>query len=137
MRLETINPNLARRFQTIQDIDVARRIFKKIFHFCVRQTDLDVFARLDDILIEESLKTGLMPECFDFTHHIDQLDHLYSMAEREGRSKDAIAYFVLARLMSALFFASSATAPRDYAEAVYEAVMSVPRTARRSSCLGD
>ncbi|MCO6180916.1 hypothetical protein [Ciceribacter sp. RN22] len=137
MRLETINPTLARRFLAFEDIGDARRTFESIFNACVRQTDESVFAYMDDLLLEESLKTGLMPECFDFDHYIGELDRHYSVAEGEGRSKDAVAYFVLARLMSALFFASSAKSPRDYAEAVYEAVMSSPRTARQLSAHRD
>lgn len=126
MRLVTVNLALARRLQAIEDTDETRRIFEDVFRACVRQMDAELFAYLGDVLIEESLKMGRMPERFEFEQNIDWLDNRFSMAEREGRNEEAAAYFSLARLMSALFFARRAKVPADYAEAVYEAIMSLP-----------
>ena len=126
MRLETISTALAQRFQAISDADEAMRIFLGIFYACISKADDSIFSYLDNADMARGLRTGVLSEGFDFERHVASLDDKYFDAEEEGRNDDAAAYFTLARLFSALKFARSAVAPDEYAEAAYEAIMSLP-----------
>lgn len=126
MRLETINTALARRFQVTSDAGEARRTFEAIFYACISQGDDSIFSYLEDVDTARGLRAGVLSDDFDFEQHVASLDEEYFDAEEEGRNEDAAAYFALARLVSALSFARSAHAPDEYADAAYEAIMSLP-----------
>ncbi len=66
MRLSTINDALARRFQEVQDMDEARRIFESVFHKCVSHSDTTILSFLSNSHLEKALVSAGLPEGFDF-----------------------------------------------------------------------
>ncbi|MDO5642928.1 MAG: hypothetical protein Q4G26_11175 [Paracoccus sp. (in: a-proteobacteria)] len=62
----------------------------------------------------------------DYDPLIDALDQGYFDAEDAGEGEKAAALFSAARLISARKFTALARHPSDYAEAAYEAIMSLP-----------
>ena len=125
MRLLTLNENLAHRFVTSQDADAARKIFENIFHACIDRCEDDMFVLLEHEDLIEAMKSGIVPENFDFQRLSNIMDENYFDAEDDGRDTDAATYFSLARLMSALSFATNATEYTSFADAAYEAIMAL------------
>jgi len=126
MRLKTINKALATRFDELDNLVEAQRIFEAVLHACIKASDANLFVRLKRPDIENVLMSGGIPEGHDYRQISDEMDEKYFDAEDEGRTDDAFYYFTLARLMSALSFAAEATKVSDFSEATYEAMMSLP-----------
>ncbi|TRW99370.1 hypothetical protein FNJ84_01465 [Paracoccus sp. M683] len=68
----------------------------------------------------------MAPPARDFVKLAENLDRACFDAEDSGDEGRSAIFFALARLVSALAFASSAVTPGDYAEATYEALMAMP-----------
>jgi hypothetical protein len=82
----------------------AERLFGRIFQACARRIEARWCALLEDAALAAHLAVGELPHGFDFDAQ---------RAEMEGRSEKSVAYFALARLMSALSFAVAATDATD------------------------
>ena len=126
MRLSTLNEALATCFVESSDVRGARRGFEAIFFECVGDVDAADWGLLDEEAVARALRSGNGPGDGDFAALSDRMDSAYLDAEDEGRDDAAGAYFRLARLMSALDFAQNATTAVGFAEAAYEAIMSLP-----------
>lgn len=126
MRLSTINKNIAGRFLQASDTNGARRIFEEVFQVCLRSMKNVRYDLLDNDRLAMLMAAGERPQGFDFSLLSAEMDEKYFDAEEDGRDGEAAEYFALARLMSALSFAATATEIAAYAEATYEALMALP-----------
>lgn len=126
MRLSTINKNIVGRFLQASDTNDARRIFEEVFHACLRRMKNVRYDLLDNDRLAILMAAGERPQGFDFSLLSAEMDEKYFDAEEDGRDGEAAEYFALARLMSALSFAATATEIAAYAEATYEALMALP-----------
>ncbi|NTG20662.1 hypothetical protein G6L00_09490 [Agrobacterium rhizogenes] len=135
MRLSTINENIAQRFRRASDTNDARRIFEEIFRACARRIENRWYVMLENDQLALQLAAGELPRAFDFVALSGEMDEKYFDAEDDGRDADAVAYFALARLMSALSFAVAASDIAAFSEATYEAIMALPNPKEDSAAL--
>ena len=135
MRLSTLNEDLARRFRQAPDENAARGIFEEIFRTCASRIDSRSYALLENDKLALALTADELPRGFKFAALSSEMDERYLDAEEQGRDEDSSAYFVLARLMSALSFAATASDPTGFSEAAYEAIMALPHPKEDSATL--
>jgi len=135
MRLSTVNENLAQRFRQAPDTNDARPIFETVFRACARKIESRWYALLRNEQLALRLVAGELPESFDFNALSAEMDAKYFDAEDQGRDEDSVAYFTLARLMSALSFAATASDVAAFSEATYEAIMTLPNPEEDSAAL--
>ncbi|GES47304.1 hypothetical protein RsS62_65560 [Rhizobium dioscoreae] len=135
MRLSTVNEDLAQRFREVPNTNDARRLFEEIFRACTRRIESGWYALLENDQLARQLAAGELPRGFDFGTLSSEMDERYFDAEDEGRDGDSATYFALARLMSALSFASAATDATGFSEASYEAIMALPNPKEDSATL--
>lgn len=134
MRLTTLNPSLAKRFAEADTVPEAQMLFERLFFVCFKQrnTDGDVFFGNPALIAQ--LRAGAIPAHADFERLRNELDARYFDAGDAARDNESQYYFAWARLMAALCCAQSARSTHNFAEAAYEAIMSLgePFTAAAS-----
>lgn len=126
MRLRSVSERLANQFASTNEMSAACKLFEGIYSECVARLSQNIFDRVQDSQLRSALVTGNFTDFADLASSAQELDEAYLLADEQHTIVDAGELFSLARLASALAFASHAQATSDYSEAAYEAIMALP-----------
>ncbi len=122
MRLKTVNPKIDVLFVNAVS---AKYEFERLFWSCFGELDEMSQAELKKFRDLACLLENRLPDLQGKGDLVESLDNYYFDAEDAGNDQLASSFFKLARITAAVVKASSAVTAEEFADAAYEAIMSV------------